>query len=240
VTRGTFSFDGRHPQAEQWFQAHALSLVQGISDESVDVARQAIAAKIGTVPPAKIAQDIVGVRSGSGRTGGLVGLTSQMAESITAGGDSLRAGRYNDYLRLKLRDKRFDRIIAAARKSGKPLTEAQIKAILAAHKQKALAYRGKLIAANESFTALAAGRHESYRQMIEAGVADGVTKKWVHGLSVEPRVEHLAMNGTVLDFDQPFVFSDAAMQFPHDPAGGAKHSIGCRCVVIYRLVLPKG
>ncbi len=240
VTRGSFSFDGRHPQAEQWFQSHALSLVQGISDESVDVARQAISAKIGTVPPAKIAQEIVGVRAGSGRTGGLVGLTSQMAESITAGGDSLRAGRYSDYLRLKLRDKRFDRIIAAARKSGKPLTEAQIKAILAAHKQKALAYRGKLMAVNESFTALAAGRHESYRQMIEAGVADGVTKKWVHGLSLDARVNHVTLDGTRIDFDQSFDLGGGLFaQHPHDASLPASETVGCRCTVVYRLVLPK-
>jgi hypothetical protein len=241
VTRGAFGFDGRHPQAEQWFQSHALALVQGISDESVDVARQAISSKIGTVPPAKIAQEIVGVRSGSGRVGGLVGLTSQMADSIISGGDSLRAGRYSDYLRLKLRDKRFDRIINAARKTGKPLTETQIKAILAAHKQKALAYRGKLIAANESFTALAAGRHESYRQMIEAGVADGVTKKWVHGLSLDARVNHVTLNGTVVDFEQPFDLGGGVFaQHPHDANLPASETLGCRCSTVYRLVLPKG
>ncbi len=240
ATRGAFGFDGRHPQAESWFQSHAMRLVQGISAESVDVARQVIASQVGTTPPAKIAQEIVGKRLGSGRTGGMVGLTSQVADSILRGRESLRVGRYGDYLALKLRDKRFDRIIKAAARSGSRLTEAQINAILTAHKQKALSYRGKLIALNETNTALAAGRHESYRQMIESGVAENVTKRWQHNLSVEPRVEHLAMDGTVLDFDEPFVFSDAAMQFPHDPVGGAKHSIGCRCICVYRLVLPKG
>jgi hypothetical protein len=29
------------------------------------------------------------------------------------------------------------------------------------------------------------------------------------------------------------------MKYPHDPAGGAAHSIGCRCVAIHRVKLPR-
>ncbi len=72
-----------------------------------------------------------------------------------------------------------------------------------------------------------------------AGVAD-VTIRWQHNLSAEPREEHLAMDGTVLSISERFQFSDVAMAHPHDPAGGAKHSIGCRCVGVYRVELERG
>ncbi len=235
--RGAFAFDGRHREAEAWFSQHAASLIQGISDESVDVARATIAERVGRVPSSVIAADIVGRKVGQERVGGMVGLTSGMADSINGARAKLATGDYRAYLRLKLRDKRFDRMIKEALRTGKPLTAARINQIITAHKQKALTYRGNLIARNEAHTALEAGRYESYRQMIETGAVESVTKKWMHGLSSEPRVEHLAMDGTVIPFDQAFVFSDAAMQYPHDPAGGAAHSIGCKCVCFYRVTL---
>jgi hypothetical protein len=236
VARGAFSFDGRHPLAEQWFQRRAAALVQGISDESVDVARQVIASQVGTVPSAKIAQEIVGKRLGTGRVGGLVGLTSQMADSILAGREKLKAGRYGDYLALKLRDRRFDRIIRAAMKSGKPLPAAQINAILAGHKQKALTYRGKMIATHETHRALAAGRHESFRQLIESGKADDVSKTWMHGSSADPRHNHLALDGVKVGFNETFDLGlGLAALYPHDETLPASETISCRCIAFYRI-----
>jgi hypothetical protein len=48
------------------------------------------------------------------------------------------------------------------------------------------------------------------------------------------------MGGTVIQLGETFNFPDGArMKYPHDPAGGAAHSIGCRCVAIHRVKLPK-
>jgi len=45
----------------------------------------------------------------------------------------------------------------------------------------------------------------------------------------------LAMGGTeVVGMDTPFEFPDGArLLYPHDPAGGARHNINCRCSVAY-------
>ena len=237
---GQFGFDGRAWRAEQWVQREGAALVQGIEAESLDMARKVIRQGLedGYSPPT-VARQITGRMVGGKRVGGFLGLTSQQTDSIIAGRAKLLSGdptRMAEYLGLKLRDKRNDALIRKAMAGKVKLSVADVDRIIEGHKAKALKYRGEVIAKNEAFQAQAAGRHEGYRQMLDSGKVEAVTKKWQHATLKEPRLDHLALDGTVLDFDAGFVMADGAvLQFPHDPAGGARHSIGCRCTAVYRV-----
>jgi hypothetical protein len=219
----------------------AASLIQGITAETEAMAR-AVLRQAGQVPSRKLATEITGRVVGQRRAGGFIGLTEQQADSIIRGRSALQSGdpsQMRAYLDLKLRDRRFDGAIKKAVREGRAIKGAELDRIMEAHKSKALAYRGRVIARNETHTALAAGRDETHRQMLERPDVAAVTKRWQHNLSEHPREDHQAMDGTVIGFGETFNFADAAMKHPHDPAGGAKHSIGCRCIAVYRVELER-
>lgn len=235
---GSFGFNGRHIRAEGWVTQHVGGFIQGIETDTLAMTRTIIREGIenGT-SSAKLAREITGRVVGRTRVGGYMGLTSQQTDSIIRGRSDLLSGdpkRMKRYMKLKQRDKRFDAQIKQAIKSGKSIKGSTLDRIMEAHKSKALAYRGKVIARNEAHTSLAAGREEGYQQLLDNPEIESVSVRWQHNLSIEPREDHVAMSGTVIHLGETFDFSDASMKHPHDPAGGPKHSVACRCIAVYR------
>jgi len=243
MPRGGFAFNGRHWRAEAWIKAVGGDLIQGIQDDSLAMVRSVITSAITEGKGAQvIARDLTGRMVAGKRTGGFLGLTAQQADSIILGRSKLLSGDptlMREYLDLKLRNKTYDAMINRAIANGGKLSVADADRIIEAHKVKALGFRGKTIARNEAFTAQAAGREEGYRQVLDRDDVESVSCRWQHNLSEFPRPDHLAMDGTVIKVGETFNFPDAQMKHPHDPAGGAKHSIGCRCVAIYRVQIAK-
>lgn len=241
--RGSFGFNGRHPRAEDWVRRVGGELIQGIADDTLAMTRNTIVSAMTEGRGAQVvARDIVGRMVAGKRQGGFLGLTSQQADSIIAGRAKLASGDptlMREYLDLKLRNRNYDAMIKRAIDAGKPITGADLDKIIQAHKDKALGYRGKMIAKNEVFTAQAAGREEGYRQVLDRDDVESVVVRWQHNLSEKPREDHVAMSGTVINLGETFNFPDARMAHPHDPAGGAKHSIGCRCTAFYRVQVAK-
>lgn len=235
---GSFGFDGNNPAALAWARDKAANLITSIGEESRQSARALIMDAIENPRSSRsVALDLVGRRVGQIRTGGVIGLSSSLTQAIIGARRKLISDP-KAYLKLKLRDKRFDRMIRKAIKEGRALTASEVQAVMLAHESKALAYRGRVVAATEAHQALHAGQYEAMRQMVLSGAAEGFTKKWMHGLSADPRLDHLAMDGEVRPFNVPFIMGDGTpMQFPHDPAGGAEHSIGCKCVLVYREIV---
>lgn len=241
---GAWGFNGRHLRAESLIREHGAELVQGITDDTLTMARSVITKGLQEgFTPQKVQRELTGTLNQltGRREGGFLGTTAQQADSIITGRAKLASGDpklMREYLQLKLRDRRYDAMVKRAIKDGKPVAPADLETIITAHKNKALKYRGEMIAKNETFSAQAAGRDEAYRQMLDRPDVAAVTKRWQHGLSAIPRLDHLRMDGVVLDFDQKFTMDDGVqMAYPHDPIGGAKHSISCRCVCIYRVRL---
>jgi len=243
MIQGSFGFNGRHWRAEAWIKAVGGDLIQGIQDDTLAMARNVITTAMAEGRGAQvIARDLTGRMVAGKRTGGFLGLTSQQTDSIITGRAKLLSGDpalMREYLDLKLRNKTYDAMINRAIADGGKLSVADADRIIEAHKAKALGYRGKMIAKNEAFTAQAAGREEGYRQVLDRDDVESVSCRWQHNLSEFPRPDHLAMDGTVIQVGETFNFPDAQMKHPHDPAGGAKHSIGCRCVAIYRVQVAK-
>jgi hypothetical protein len=242
---GQFQFDGRQFEAMAWSADNSAALITRLTEESRDAVRELITGGFeGARGAQAVARDIAGKRVGNVRVGSVVGLTGPQAASIASARVGLASGdpaalRY--YLTLALRDKRLDGMVRRALRDGRGITGADLDKILQAHKAKALGYRGRVIAQAETFKAAAAGRDQAYRQMLAMEGVTGVTVRWQHNLSAEPRPDHVAMSGTVVQIGQPFVFPDGtAMRYPHDDTAPARHVIGCRCIAVYRVQVEKG
>ena len=236
---GLFAFNGRHPRAERWIRENVGDKIQGIVEEQIETTRAVVLNGLQEQRGATaVAREITGRMVGRKRFGGYLGLTSEQADSIMRGRAKLASGDpalMREYLRLKLRNKRHDGKIKAAVKAGRPIRGRELDRIMEDHRSKALGYRGRVIARNEAHVALAAGRNEFYEQSLDNPEVETVKVRWQHNLSQEPREDHRAMDGKVIDLGEAFDFPDAEMRHPHDPAGGAKHSINCRCVAVYRV-----
>jgi hypothetical protein len=233
-------FNGSTPGAVAWLQELSSTRIQGIVDDTLEATRAALVAGRDQGMGSKaIARMITGTKQGTQRVGGILGLTTQQTDSIMAGRAKLASGDpklMREYLNLKLRDRRYDAQIKKAIAEGRAITGPQLDRILEAHKSKAMAYRGKLIAKNETFSALEAGRYDAMSQALENPDVESVECRWQWNLSEFPREDHVAMSGTIIQHGEYFVFPDGArLRYPHDPAGGAKHGAGCRCIGIWRV-----
>ena len=64
----------------------------------------------------------------------------------------------------------------------------------------------------------------------------GYTKQWATSGLMNTRDSHLAMDGVVVDMDEPFDLVDCQMMFPHDSSLGAPAGeiINCACDVLRR------
>lgn len=238
---GAFAFDGMHPRAISWIQEHGASLVQGIVDDSEIATRNALISGLQEGRGTRdVARDITGRMINGQRRGGILGLTSEQTDYAISARRELQ-DLDSHYFTRKLRDRRFDGRVRKAIREGRQLSQADIDQITGRYKDRMLAHRGRLIAQNETFTAQAEGRSEAMRQVLERDDVEAVTKRWQHSPQDNGRAGHIAIDGTVIDFDEDFILPDGvAMSQPHDPRGGAKHSVSCKCVCIYRTRLKRG
>lgn len=249
---GVFRFDGRHPNAVIWAAQNVGDLIEGIQAESLDTVRKVIAEGIDqNIPPRDLARAITGRKVGRRRVGGIMGLNSEQADSIMrahrilSDPDLIRGYFIKDRVtgrmkpRFKLSDRSFDKLIRDAIRDGTALSGRQLANVIEAHTSKALGYRGRVIAKDQAFTSIAAGRQEGFDQMLARPDVEDVTKRWQHNLSENFREDHVAMSGTVVSLNEPFVFADANLMHSHDSNASAGHTIGCRCTTIYRVVVPK-
>lgn len=99
-----------------------------------------------------------------------------------------------------------------------------------------LKLRADTISLHETFAALCASKDIAFRQQIEKVRADTVTKTWRHTPQERARLQHIAMAGQVVRFDQPFTAPDGtAIPYPHAPGLSARHSLGCKCFAEYKI-----
>lgn len=78
----------------------------------------------------------------------------------------------------------------------------------------------------------------AFRQQIDKGrvQAQNVTKTWGHTPQEHPRAQHAATSGQKVRFDQPFIAPDGTpIPHPHAPGVPARHTLGCKCYVEYKI-----
>jgi len=246
---GRFSFDGAHPRAVALATEQAAALVTNISDDAIINARKVIVDGLQSNRSTNTIARELGGRLKSARRVGIIGLdgpqTDRMINLRSMLGDPDRIGEYfkdkgMKTPRYKEANRRFDGMVRKAIKDGKALSQADADRLVEAYKTKATGARAKRVAEAEAFKAQTQGRDEAYAQMLARDDVEGVTKEWRRGFADDPREDHTAMDGTVIEFNETFNFPDAQMKHSHDPAGGPKHNVKCSCFTFYRVRVPKG
>lgn len=239
-----FTWGVRNLPAEQAMRRHAASLVDDLVGEQLTIARSVLVDGLSRGQnPRQTALGLVGRvnRRTGAREGGVLGLTPSSVQTLDKIYGGLRAGdaqAMRGYLGYALRDKRFDGHVRRALEQGGSVPADAVDLIVTSYSNRALKYRGDTLAITETHIALAQAQNDAFAQQIASGKLDprDLTKTWRRTVSREPRHEHLAMVGTEMPFDQPFTLPDGVQcAGPHDPALPAKHLIGCKCLLEYRI-----
>lgn len=205
-------------------------------------ARAQIVAGLGqNKTPDQIARSLIGLKNSvtGKREGGIIGLNSHQVELMIRTEAKLLSGDpalMKEYLRLKTRDRRFDSAVRKAIEAGRPVNADDLAKIMRHLRDRNLQLRAKTIARDQSITAMRAGRHEGFVQMLETGRVseDQIERRWDATGDDRTRLSHLALHGeTVTGLSVPFVspVTGARMMFPGDASLGApaEELIQCRC-----------
>lgn len=242
ATRAVVRWDASNPVAEKFIRETVGDEITKITQSTLAGVREALASGYGKGQgPRNIALDVVGRVGANGkRTGGLVGLSEPQVRYVQSMRDKLESGDYAGVKRMSKRDRRFDRTLDKAIRTGKPLTKAQIDKISMRYSDRLLKLRGDTIARTETAGAVEQSRIDAFKVgMAKGGYPDQyVVKEWLHGGGgMKPRVQHVHESGqSVRGLDTPFIMSDnTQMQRPHDPAAPAKHVINCTCSLLLRV-----
>lgn len=245
-----FGFNGRHERAEAWVAREAGRMIQGITDDTLPMVRAVVQDGLARGRGgAAVARDITGRlnRATGRREGGFIGLTTQQADAairaraILSSGDASAIRAYlNEKKGTKVWPARYNDMIRRAIDEGKPLSQTDIDKITGRYRDRMAKYRGEVIAGTEAAQAAAAGQREGFQQALDSGRVSSVTKRWQHNsANQDEREDHVYMGfQPAIPFDRLFTLPDGTqMEGPHDPAGGAGHNIGCRCIAIYRVTV---
>lgn len=254
---GVFAFNGNHPRAIEFVREQGALLVQNIN-ATPDLLPQIRAViedgiQVGRGGDA-VARDIVGSvnRLTGRREGGMLGLDSQRAERLNAvrtgmatpeGVRGMVTRGRDGALRVNYQVNRAtEQRILRAYERGEAVSAADRAISLRQYENKLLKERGAVIARDQAHTAQAMGQREGWQQLIESGKVKDVLKRWQwnEGNQKEAREDHKALSTMPgIPFDRPFTMGDGTqMMMPHDPAGGARHNLGCHCTAFYRAILP--
>ncbi|WP_246675739.1 head morphogenesis protein [Mesorhizobium sp. B1-1-4] len=237
-------WDVRNVWAEEWLRLHSAGLVTDIVADQIIAIRTALEEGLARGDnPRQTALDVVGrVNRVTGRReGGVIGLSSTQSDYVARARRELASSepdQLRNYLTRARRDKRFDRSITAAIREGKPIAKEAVDRIVSRYADGLLKLRADTISLHETFAALGASKDIAFRDQIGKGNvrADTVTKTWRHTPGEHPRIQHIAMHGQVVRFDQPFMAPDGtAIPYPHAPGVPARHTLGCKCFCEYRI-----
>ncbi|MER8959306.1 Hsp20/alpha crystallin family protein [Mesorhizobium sp. M0701] len=237
-------WDVRNLAAETWLREHSAQLVTDIVADQQVAIRAALETSLARGDnPTRTAVDVVGrvSRVTGQREGGIIGLTAQQSHYVENARQELSSGdpeAIRNYLQRGRRDKRFDRTVAKALREGRPLPRDMVDRTTARYSDGLLKLRADTIGLHETFAALGASKDIAFQQAIAKGAvrADAITKGWKHTPQEHPRVQHLAMQGQKVRFDQPFVAPDGTLiPYPHAAGVPARHTLGCKCFCEYKI-----
>jgi hypothetical protein len=231
-----FRFSMRNPFVEKWLKEQSSRLIVAVTEETREAVREiARAGAERGSNPRSVALDIVGRvdPATKQRIGGVVGLTVRQAQWV----ESARARLMSldpAYLSMQMRDKRFDKLVERAIRTGKPLTAADVDRLIVRYRDNALKFRAEMIARTEMLQGQSAAEYEATRQVVAMGAAreSAVQRVWDSAGDARTRPSHRAMEGQTVGFDEPFVTPGGArLMYPGDQSLGApgKEVILCRC-----------
>ncbi len=244
--RVVFNFDMRNPRVEEDLRRESSALITRLTNEARENVRMIL--EEGVLKgknPRQTALNIVGKIDPvtQKRVGGVIGLTNNQTRWVS------NIIRYleeldNNYFTLKLRDKRFDKLVRNAIDSGQKISSSDIDRIVTRYKNNALKYRAETIARTESVQSLNRGEYMANKQVVDEGLlpSSAVKKEWDDTGDGRVRLSHRALaskygKGNGIGIDEPFVTpSGARLMFPGDTTLGASADdvVNCRCRTRYR------
>lgn len=245
-------FQMSNPRAQDWIARNVADKVVGFTQEQIATARAVIEAGYASgLGPRNIAVDLVGrATGGTARTGGVLGLDAPRADRLQKVTTGMRtpAGVRNlviehadgsASLRYKVNKATAQRILRA-HAAGTEVPQAERIISERQYSNALLKDRADTVAMTETASAVMSARDEEWLQLVESkGLSEqAVLKTWVHTRGTQDgRPDHIEMNGAVVKgLKTAFELPDGTrMQYPHDPAGGAKHNIRCGCQCTYRI-----
>jgi hypothetical protein len=226
------TFDARSPLVEQHLRAYSLSRIRAISEESRAAVRQALVEA--SISGAPIPEQARQIRES-------VGLAPIQVRWVASYRRQLQTLDPR-VLDRALRDRRFDRPVARAIETGKPLAAEDIERYVAGYHRRALAYRATAIARTEALRAANTGGLTGARAALATDPGLQVEKTWLATDDDLTRETHRELNGqSVIGLETPFWTTDAqgqriGIRWPHDDAAPAEQVVHCRCTMTFRLL----
>lgn len=236
-----FRFDPGNQRAAAIIRETAATLITRLTQGEIDQARAFLADGMARgAGPRSVALDLVGriSRATGQRTGGLIGLSGPYRDyvaTVRAELASTNPALLRNYLTRNQRDRRYDRAVARAIETGKPVPPETARTAVTRYSARLVRLRGEVIARTEGLPAIRAAKHEAYQQLADDGRVDvmDIVRGWSTTEDGRQRDTHDAMNGQeVRGLDMPFTSpSGAQMMYPGDTSRGAPASeiVACRC-----------
>jgi len=236
-----FRFDPGNQRAAAIIREMAGTLITRLTQGEIDQARAFLADGMARgAGPRSVALDLVGriSRATGQRTGGLIGLSGPYRDYVATARVELAStdpALLRNYLTRNQRDRRYDRAVARAIETGKPVPPETARTAVTRYSARLVRLRGEVIARTEGLPAIRAAKHEAYQQLVDDGRVDvmDIVRGWSTTEDGRQRDSHDAMNGQeVRGLDMPFTSpSGAQMMFPGDTSRGASaaETVACRC-----------
>lgn len=198
-----FQFNRLNPRLIDWLNSYSLNLVREINDETKKGVRVALVegmqAGEGPHAVARSVKQVVGLTERQAKA--VLSFRKELERfhlkrSAKAWGLGNKQDKVNGHAVFRydtdgtakdgidlrrLRDYRYDKTLARALETGKPLKPAQIDKMVDAYKRRYLQYRSRVIARTEALRAANVGIQDAWRQAIEKGAVDefSVRREWI-------------------------------------------------------------
>ena len=223
-------FDQVNTRAVRVMQRERLRLISNFTAEQRNATRSAL---------------IEGIRRGDNPVDqarnfrNSIGITDRQQRAVDNYRRLLQSGS-SEALQRELRDRRFDRTVRRAIRTGEPLTQEQIDRMVERYAERTRAFRARTIARTEALRAVHQGSEEMYNQAIEQGVlnSDQLLRTWHDADDRRVRSSHNRLDGLQRRIGETFPGDDGPLRFPGDPEAPASETVQCRCVLSTRIEAP--
>ncbi len=216
------SFDQLNPRSVAYLQANRLDLVRSLQNDTRAVLQRVMSDGFSRgLAPVAIARE---ARASIGLTPGQQELIENYRDNLTQ--------RSSRALTRELRDRRFDRTVRRAIRTGTPLRAAQVDRMVDRYRDRWIKHRSETIALTEAQRAIHAADEELWNQAVERAEIDpnDVIGTWKTVGDSKVRSSHAVMNGQQRPLGVPFTSGAGnSLRFPGD--GPPSESVRCRCVV---------
>ncbi|SDT52697.1 phage minor head protein [Pseudomonas prosekii] len=238
--------DVNAPDASSFLSGQAKAFIdQSAVDEARAVRAVMDAGRASGQSARKTTLDLIGrVSKQTGkRSGGVVGLSGNFAESVATARTQLSSGDnflMRQYLTRTRRDRRFDAMVKKSIAEGRTLKADDVNKIVGRYADRLLATQAEMIAQTYVAEAFNEGRDQAWRQIVDRSKGRlTFSKAWKSRGDEKVRNSHVTMNGQTVRADEPFISPRGALlMFPCDSSLGAPLSerARCRCIAEYSVM----